>query len=75
MQQPVENLDSKIKEIWPKDGPSSGEVYKYLKKYRDEKIIIKCGGSVLLDSNLFDLFCLDLMPTMLTLNMPSSKNK
>ena len=54
MQQPVENLDSKIKEIWPKDGPSSQEVEKYIKKYSKEKIVIKCGGKVLLDQSLLD---------------------
>ena len=32
MQQTVENLDNKIKELWPKDGPSSQEVEKYIKK-------------------------------------------
>ena len=56
----TENLKAEINKIWPKDGPSSMGVYKYLKKYRDEKIIIKCGGSVLLDSNLFDLFIKDI---------------
>ena len=54
MQQPVENLDTKIKELWPKDGPSSQEVEKYIKKYSKEKIVIKCGGKVLLDQSLLD---------------------
>ena len=54
MQQPVENLDSKIKELWPKNGPSSQEVEKYIKKYSKEKIVIKCGGKVLLDQSLLD---------------------
>ena len=52
MQQPVENLDIKIKKLWPKDGPSSEEVEKYIKKYSKEKIVIKCGGKVLLDQSL-----------------------
>ena len=52
MQQPVENLENKIKKIWPKDGPSSQEVEKYIKKYSKEKIVIKCGGKVLLDQSL-----------------------
>ena len=46
------NLDK----IIPKDGPSIGEVEKYVKKYSDELIVIKCGGSVLLDENLFNQF-------------------
>ena len=54
MQQPVQNLDNKIKELWPKDGPSSQEVEKYIKKYSKEKIVIKCGGKVLLDQSLLD---------------------
>ena len=52
MQQPVENLENKIKKFWPKDGPSSQEVEKYIKKYSKEKIVIKCGGKVLLDQSL-----------------------
>ena len=47
---PAENLDNKIKEFWPKNGPSTEEVEKYVKKYSKEKIVIKCGGRVLLDS-------------------------
>ena len=41
---PAENLDNKIKELWPKNGPSIQEVKKYVKKYSKEKIVIKCGG-------------------------------
>ena len=52
--QPAENLESKIKELWPKDGPSSLEVEKYIKKYSKEKIVIKCGGKVLLDQSLLN---------------------
>ena len=28
----AENLDSKIKEFWPKNGPSTEEIAKYVKK-------------------------------------------
>jgi len=52
--QPAENLESKIKELWPKDGPSILEVEKYIKKYSKEKIVIKCGGKVLLDQSLLN---------------------
>ena len=51
-----ENLDSKIKKFWPKDGPSINEIEKYIKKYLKEKIVIKCGGRVLLDPDLFNNF-------------------
>ncbi len=46
--------------ILPKDGPSKSEVSKYLKKYSNENIVIKCGGSVLDDPLLFDDFIKDI---------------
>ena len=49
---PIENFDNRIKEFWPKNGPSTNEVEKYVKKYSKEKIVIKCGGRVLLDQKL-----------------------
>ena len=57
----AENLDSKIKKFWPKNGPSPQEVQKYVKKYLKEKIVIKCGGRVLLDSILFNNFIDDVV--------------
>jgi acetylglutamate kinase len=45
--------------ILPKDGPTVEEVKKYLEKYNDEFIIIKCGGSVLVDPKLFKNFIED----------------
>ena len=57
----AENLDSKIKKFWPKDGPSTQEIKKYLKKYLKEKIVIKCGGRVLLDPILFENFIKDVV--------------
>jgi len=52
----TENLDIKIKEFWPKNGPPTKGIVKYVKKYLKEKIVIKCGGRVLLDPYLFDNF-------------------
>ena len=49
-----ENLKNQIKQLWPDNGPSTKEVSKYLKKYQNEKIVIKCGGKVLLDPVLLD---------------------
>ena len=49
----AENLDDKIKEFWPESGPATQEIAKYIKKYSKEKIVIKCGGRVLLDPDLF----------------------
>jgi len=56
----AENLNNKIKEFWPENGPPSSEVNKYIKKYSKEKIVIKCGGRVLLDPNLFNNFINDI---------------
>ena len=53
---PAENLNNKIKEFWPKNGPATQEIEKYVKKYSKEKIVIKCGGRVLLDPDLFNNF-------------------
>jgi len=51
---PAENFNSDIKKFWPKNGPSILEVEKYIKKYSKEKIVIKCGGKVLLDKSLLN---------------------
>ena len=59
---PAENLNNNnIKKFWPKDGPSIHEVEKYVKKYSKEKIVIKCGGKVLLDQKLLDLLIEDVV--------------
>ena len=50
-----------LKTILPSNGPSIQEVKKYLEKYTNEKIVIKCGGSVLIDPNLFNLFISDVV--------------
>ena len=47
--------------ILPKDGPTVEEVKKYLEKFNDEFIIIKCGGSVLVDPKLFKIFIEDVV--------------
>jgi len=56
----VENLDNKIEEFWPKSGPATQEIKKYVKKYSKEKIVIKCGGRILLDPDLFNNFINDI---------------
>jgi len=52
--------EEELKTILPLDGPSTEEVKKYLEKYNNEYIVIKCGGSVLIDQNLFDIFIQDI---------------
>ena len=53
----LEIKEEELKKILPLDGPSIEEVKKYLDKYNEEYIVIKCGGSVLIDNNLFNIFC------------------
>ena len=50
------NLES----ILPSNGPSINEVKKYLNKYKNEYIVIKIGGSVLNDKNLFKILIEDI---------------
>ena len=52
--------EEELKNILPSNGPSIEEVKKYIDKYHEEKIVIKCGGSVLIDPNLFNLFISDI---------------
>ena len=49
-----------LEKILPTNGPSIDEVKKYIEKYLEEIIVIKCGGSVLLDENLFRQFIEDI---------------
>jgi acetylglutamate kinase len=52
--------EEEIQKILPIKGPSFDEVKKYLEKYNDEYIVIKCGGSVLVNHNLFINFINDI---------------
>ncbi len=49
-----------LENILPINGPSIEEVKKYLNKYNNEYIIIKFGGSVLNDPELFEIFIQDI---------------
>ena len=51
--------EGEIQKILPEKGPSFDEVKKYLDKYNKEYIVIKCGGSVLVDPKLFKIFIED----------------
>ena len=57
----LEIKEEELKKILPSDGPSIDEVKKYLEKYNDEYILIKAGGSVLVDQKLFDIFIKDIV--------------
>ena len=49
-----------IKEFWPDKAPDINIVQKYIKKYENEKIVIKYGGNVLIDRNVFNNFISDI---------------
>ena len=49
-----------LKNILPIDGPPIEEVYKYVEKYKDELIVIKYGGNVFIDREIFNNFITDL---------------
>ena len=50
---------NEIKEFWPERAPDINTVNKYVKKYENEKIVIKYGGNVLIDRNVFNNFISD----------------
>ncbi len=49
-----------LKKILPKEGPPINEVTKYIEKYKNDLIVIKYGGNVLIDRNIFDNFISDI---------------
>ena len=53
------NLEE-IKKFWPKDAPDINSVSKYINKYKQEIIVIKYGGNVLIDRNIFNNFIEDI---------------
>ena len=55
-----ENNLEKIKKFWPKDAPDVTNVPKYVKKYEKDLIVIKYGGNVLIDRNIFNNFIQDI---------------
>ena len=50
----------KIEELIPNDGPSINEVKKYIEKYKNDLIVIKYGGNVFIDRNIFNNFIVDI---------------
>tara|TARA_A100001011_G_scaffold160122_1_gene168499 strand:+ start:3443 stop:4291 length:849 start_codon:yes stop_codon:yes gene_type:complete len=49
-----------LKKILPKNGPPIEEVSKYIEKYKNELIVIKYGGNVFIDRNIFNNFIEDI---------------
>ena len=54
-----EDLEN-LKKFWPENAPNISQVPKYVSKYKKEKIVIKCGGKVLIDPDLFNKFIEDI---------------
>ncbi len=55
-----ENFLKEIEKFWPKDAPEISNIPKYVSKYKKETIVIKYGGNVLIDRNIFNNFIDDI---------------
>ena len=49
-----------LNKILPKDGPPIDQVKKYIEKYKNELIVVKYGGNVFIDRNIFNNFIEDI---------------
>ena len=49
-----------IKKFWPEKAPNINIVQKYVSKYEKERIVIKYGGNVFIDRNVFNNFISDI---------------
>ena len=49
-----------LNKILPQNGPPIKEVKKYIEKYKNDLIVIKYGGNVFIDRNIFNNFITDL---------------
>ena len=49
-----------LEKILPENGPPINEVSKYIEKYKNDLIVIKYGGNVFIDRNIFNNFIADI---------------
>ncbi|MBD1140835.1 acetylglutamate kinase [Pelagibacterales bacterium SAG-MED39] len=49
-----------LEKILPENGPPIKEVFKYIEKYKNDLIVIKYGGNVFIDRNIFNNFITDI---------------
>ena len=49
-----------VKKFWPQAAPNINNIKKYFEKYQNEKIVIKYGGNVLIDKDIFNNFIEDI---------------
>ena len=54
------SLDEIKEKFWPEKAPDINIVQKYVSKYENEEIVIKYGGNVLIDRNVFNNFISDI---------------
>ena len=54
------NNIEELNKILPEKGPNINEVSKYIEKYKDDIIVIKYGGNVFIDRQIFSNFVSDL---------------
>ena len=52
--------EENLEKILPENGPPKEEVYKYIEKYKNDLIVIKYGGNVFIDRNIFNNFIEDI---------------
>ena len=53
-------ISDEVKKVWPKSAPSISNINKYVEKYKNEVIVIKYGGNVLIDREVFNNFIVDI---------------
>ena len=56
----MNNNIEELNKILPEKGPNINEVSKYIEKYKDDIIVIKYGGNVFIDRQIFNNFVSDL---------------
>ena len=49
-----------VEKFWPQSAPNINNIKKYVEKYKNEKIVIKYGGNVLIDKDIFNNFIEDI---------------
>ena len=49
-----------VKKFWPQSAPNINNIKKYVEKYQNEKIVIKYGGNVLIERDIFNNFIEDI---------------
>jgi len=50
-----------VKKFWPQTAPNINNIQKYIEKYQNEMIVIKYGGNVLIDRDIFNNFIDDII--------------